>query len=244
MSNKRPILNEYFFSDWVFLTALGIAGFTAFNNLSTSYFLDGNQGFSSNDLIAASIDAILQTYISFGVFVLIAGLIRRARSGVQLIEPEKAESNRRIKLNLTVIVVAIGALLAAYSDGASNNAVQDSKSTVLEATGFTPIALTCRPQGDDELCMSGLRTNTSATLNFELTYLTPRFSNGFEVAKSTWDLTIDCRAESFVAGNVKFFDVNSEEVLFGAEVIAAAEAGTQQTYEDSQSLMQLLSECG
>ena len=243
MSNKRPILNEYFFGDWVFLTALGIAGFTAFNNLSTSYFLYGNQGFSSNDLIAASIDAIFQTYVSFGVFVLIAGLIRRARSGVQLIEPEKGESNRRIKLNLTVIVVAMGALLAAYSDGASNNAVQDSKSTVLEAVGFSSIGPTCRAQGDDEVCVSGTRTNSSASLNFELTYLTPRFANGFEVAKSTWDVTIDCKAQSFVAGNVKFFDTNSEEVLFSAEDIAVAEAGVQQTYKDSQSLMQLLSQC-
>jgi len=240
MTNKRSLLNEHFFSDWVYLTALGLAGFAAFGNLNSSYFLYGNQDFNSNDLISASIDAILQTYIAFGILVLILGLVRRFRSEVQMLEQEKGDANRLVKIHLTVIVIAGVALFTAYTNGASSNPIQDSKSTVLEAVGFSPIGRTCRAQGEDELCMSGLQTNTSASLNFELTYLAPKSINGFEVAKSTWDVTVDCDAQSVTTGNVKFLDGNFQEITIDAESISAAETGLQETYGNSQ----LLSQCG
>lgn len=240
MSNKRSLLNEHFFSDWVFLTALGVAGFAAFSNLNTSYFLYGNEDFNTNDLVSASIDTVLQTYVAFGVLVLMLGLSRRIRSEVPLLEPEKGDNNRLVKIHLTVLVVAGVALFAAYTNGASSNLAEVSKSTVLEADGFSPIARTCRAQGDDELCISGLQTDTSASLNFELTYSTPRTVNGYEVAKSTWDVAVDCETQSVTTGNVKFLDVNFLDVVFDAESMLAAEAGLQETYGNSQ----LLSQCG
>jgi hypothetical protein len=240
MSNKRSLVNEHFFSDWVYLTALGLAGFAAFSNLNSSYFLYGNADFNTNELVSASIDALLQTYLVFGVLVLILGLSRRVRSEVPLLEPEKGDNNRLVKIHLTVLVVAGVALFAAYTNGANRNLAEDSKSTVLEADGFSPIARTCRAQGSDELCVSGLQTDTSASFNFELTYSTPRTVNGYEVAKSTWDVSVDCETQSVTTGNVKFLDVNFLDVVFDAESMLAAEAGLQETYGNSL----LLSQCG
>jgi len=239
MSNKRGLLNEYFFNDWVYLGAIGVASFSAYTDLSGTWFTEGNSNFTSSDLIYAGFNAVLHVSFVFGILVLICGLIRREISGIQILERVSSEPNRLVKVFLTLLVIAGSTLFVAYSNATSLNSAGSSSVGVSDLSSYVPVSRTCRPQGRDELCISGFESATFGGFDFELTYFVPKLIDGFEISKSSWEVDVDCETQSVTSGSLKFFNADLE-LFFDAATTFAAEEGLQETYINSE----LLSECG
>jgi hypothetical protein len=221
-TQKRPLLKSE--SDWVVIVSLLLGGSTGYQSVNSSYFLYGNSQFDTADFVAALIDSIIGTTLTFLICVAILGSIRRRSSkGADFKEGfDNRPKNLKIRIATAVFVVSLIAVLVAWSNATVRNPDAGSTGRSLEVPQIESRPRTCSPQGEDEKCVSAFAIGKHITLNFELNYKTLREANGYSVASSTWVIDIDCEAKSIVASKLKFLDSNDIEVVFPAGQIENA----------------------
>lgn len=230
---KRPLLNSEIKRDWVVITSLALGATTSYNSVTSSFFVDGNQQFGSYELLAASIDSIIGTAITFFLLVAILGSIRRRRSKsdeeVTVLESET--TFRKLKIALLIVAVSLASLFVAYTNAAARNSVINSQDVAPNDLQIETRPRECQLQGEDEKCVSAIGVGKRATLNFELYYKVHREVGGYQIASSTWVVDLDCEAKTVSASQLKFFDSNNFEVELPTENMENALVGIQSDYE-------------
>ena len=221
-TQKRPLLKSE--SDWVAIVSLLLGGSTGYQSVNNSYFLYGNSQFDTADFVAALIDSLIGTTLTFLICVAILGSVRRRISKSADFEEDfnNRPKNLKLRISTAIFVVSLVAVLVAWSNATASNPDSGSTDVSLEVPQIESRPRTCSPQGEDEKCVSAFAIGKRITLNFELNYKTLREANGYSVASSTWAIDIDCEAKSIVASQLKFFDSNGIEVVFPNDQIENA----------------------
>jgi|LakMenEpi03Aug12_release.lakeMendotaPanAssembly.Ray.scaffolds.fasta_scaffold166834_3 hypothetical protein len=226
---KKPLLKSEIMKDWVTITSLLLGGSIGYQSVNSNYFLYGNLQFDSADFLAALIDSVIGTALTFSICVAILGSIRRRSSKSQeLIEDlENRSKFFKLRILLAILIVSLGALFAAYSNATARNP------DVGTARGGAQVEMrprTCSLQGEDEKCVSAIGVGQRATLDFELYYKEFREVYGYQIASSTWVIDVDCETKLVTASQLKYFDSNNVEVEFPADIVENALIGIQSDY--------------
>ncbi len=245
--SRRQFLDSNPLRDWVGILGCLFAAVSAYQEISFNYFtvngMRTTQAFDSTldnfleTLIGGLIDGMIQAAVSFGMVVFVVGGIRKlvAKKSESVEYTDKSHKGKRV-LILLVVAVVFG-FFAAYI-GAFNSQEDDSAQKINEiVSGLKPVPLECRAQGDDKLCVSGLQSGETATLNFKLTYASARVIETDEVWSSSWTVRFDCSTNSVAVSNVEFYDLDGAKVIVAESGKNDARVGLESEYSG------LLSEC-
>lgn len=244
---RRPFLDSNPLRDWVGILGCLFAAVGAYQEISYNYFtFDGvvTTQFSMNNLdnftetlIGASIDGILQAGISFGLVVLILGGARKLISNQSQPLVISTNKSKRKRVILLIFLAVIFGFFAAYGN-ASSKEVKNSDAQINDLIkGLKPVPLSCRAQGDDEICISGLQSSESVSLNYKLTYASVRVIGTDEIWSSSWTLYADCSANSVTVSSIEFYGLNGAKVSVSSSVKNDAKTGME------NDLSAVLSEC-
>ena len=226
---RRPLLNSEIKKDWVVITSLVLGAMTSYNSVTSSFFVNGNQQFGSHELLAASIDSIIGTAITFFLLVAILGSVRRrmSKSDVEVSLLESEITLRKLKIALLIVVVSLASLFVAYTNAAAKNSDLGSSNSADPGLQIETRPRTCHSQGVNEMCVSAFGVGKSATFNYELNYKFPQDVNGYQVSSSTWEVSVDCVTKTISARQLKFFSTNQIEIPIAADVIQSATKGIE-----------------
>lgn len=245
--SRRQFLNSNPFRDWVGVLGCLFAVVSVYQEISFNYFtvngmrttqaIDSTLDSFLETLIAGFIDGMIRAGISFGMVVFVVGGIRKLVSK-KIASVESADKSRKGKKVLILLVFAtVLGFFSAYI-GAFNPQNDGSTQRINEiVSGLKPVPLECRAQGDDKLCVSGLQSGATTTLDFKLTYASARVIETDEVWSSSWTVRFDCSANSVAVSNVEFYDLYGAKVIVDESSKNDARVGLESDYSG------LLSEC-
>jgi hypothetical protein len=226
---KKPLLKSEITKDWVTITSLLLGGSIGYQSVNSNYFLYGNLQFDSADFLAALIDSVIGTALTFSICVAILGSIRRRSSKSQELMEDLENRPKFLKLRilLAILIVSLGALFAAYSNATARNPDGGTVGVTAEDTQVESRPRTCSTQGEDEKCVSGYSNGNIAYLNLELYYKTLREVDGQQVASSTWTFVVNCETKTVSSSDLKFFNSENTEILFSTDLLEIMSAGLE-----------------
>jgi hypothetical protein len=226
---RKSLLKSEIMKDWVVITSLLLGGIIGYQSVNSSYFLYGNEQFGSADFLAALIDSVIGTALTFSICVAILGSIRRRNSKSKDFEQEFENRSKFLKLriSLAILIVSLAALFAAYSNATVRNPDGGPTGATSGEAQIESRPRTCGPQGEDEKCVSGYSIGNIRYINIELQYKTLREVDGQLVASSTWTFVVNCDTKTVSASELKFFNSENTELLFSNDLLEIMSTGLE-----------------